>query len=183
MNSKNLQSIHLLCIHLHFSEPCDRSRHYGVAFRKVENVFVTSPGSEMAVPVGLSTPGDRYWLVALLSTEAPFFLISYTVEQPGGDVVQTAVVAWESTLHAVIDRVGPARVVSLQRLAPPDHTGRDWETRVVTAVWSPSTSEALQTGPLLFAFRGETGLFDSFLARVGAVEGRHKLLDLDAIER
>jgi hypothetical protein len=139
-------------------------------------MFVTSPSFETRVPINFS-PGDRYWLVALLAVESPWYLLSYRAGADDELVTQTALVAWESALLKLIDEVGPARVVSLHHVLPVNTFKGMWTMREVSEVWTPSTSED-RRGPLLFAFDGHEGLYDSSSAPVDLAAGGSKLLQL-----
>lgn len=143
-------------------------------------MLVTSQSFENPVALHLGEPGDRYWFLALLATESPWYVVCYRADCEPVLMKQTAIVAWESALRSLIEQVGTARILSLQHLSASATSAGGWAMRTVSEVWTPTSSEQGRTGPLLFAFAGHDGLYDTFSTRVEATVGRRKLFDLQS---
>lgn len=138
-------------------------------------MFVTTPNFEEYMPKGLGPTGGRYWSAMLLSTETPWFLVSYRVDgvMP---FTQTAFVAWERTLLSLIEEVGTESVVSMRCITSPStHEGK-WTMGEISEIWLPDETNDEETGLLFFRLLGRDGLWDSFEQSTSTSLGRQLLL-------
>lgn len=144
-------------------------------------MFVTTSNFEQRIPAGLALPDSRYWLAVILSSEAPWFLVSYRVREGDASFVQTVAVAWESTLSEFITTVGAEQLVSVRWVVPDCEKAGQWSMKEVAELWAPTDGEIADTGPLLCRVAGEQELVDSFQGRVArSAAGRRLLARLSA---
>lgn len=143
-------------------------------------MFITTPSFEERVPRHIAVPESRYWQAVLLSTHAPWYLLSHTIadaELPS--VTQTLAISWELVLKDVIEAIGPEAVVSVRCLVCPDGKEGDWMMRDIIELWSAAYEELPDTGPVLMRFQGEDVLRDSFHEVVDdEFDGRELILSL-----
>lgn len=140
-------------------------------------MFITTPDLKVNVPKELARPGSLFWSAALLSTQSPWFLVTYC--DPAEKILQTIVVAWETTLVELVDAVGVAPIVGLCRVATGQLRG-SWHIDDIEELWIPSEVEGQNVGPLLLRVRGEAVLRDCLFGVVlPEVLGRTLFLKLD----
>jgi hypothetical protein len=140
-------------------------------------MFITTPDLQVNVPKGLARPGSLFWRAALLSTQSPWFLVTYC--DPTEQILQTIVVAWETTLVELVDSVGAAPIVGLCRVATSQLRG-SWQIDDIEELWIPSNDEGQGVGPLLLRVRGEAVLRDCLFGVVPPeVSGRTLFVKLD----
>ena len=128
------------------------------------------------MPTDLTIPGSRHWLAVMLSTEAPWFLVSFRGQDESAGFVQTVAVSWESTLAQLIESVGPLRVVSLRWVVPSRTKAGEWSMKKISELWQPADDEMANSGPLYFRVIGKTHLYDSFQAKVASPKAGRRLL-------
>jgi len=117
-------------------------------------MFVTEPQHELSIVSALGTSGRRHWRLFQLSLHAHWFVV--TVEVPDGDVVlkQTACVAWDTDLVALLDSLGQSRAVSLLCMTPGwSSPSGQWAARTVREVWTARNV----TGDRVILLRDEHG--------------------------
>ena len=140
-------------------------------------MFITTPDLKVNVPKELARPGSLFWSAALLSTESPWFLVTYC--DPTDQVMQTIVVAWETTLVELLDSVGVDPIVGLSRVSTSQLRG-SWRIDDIEELWIPSDDECRHVGPLLLRVRGEAVLRDCLFGVVPPEAlGRTLFLKLD----
>lgn len=137
-------------------------------------MLITSPDSEARVAL-LAAPGERHWQLAHLSTEAPFYLVSYQVEEDGFVLTQTAVVVWMPALVPLVERVMPGKVVSLQFVARAGDALGEWTVRSVAELWTDTVG-----GAVLFRFSACEETVDWLLQPAPLTRGCRRLLHLPA---
>ena len=137
-------------------------------------MFSTKPGFEDTTAKLLGDPGHQYWQVVELTTCQPWYLLNYRVATTDGTwAVQTAAIAWESTLVSVIAGLPVDAVQALRVMRISDSGQANWTMQEVETLWAPAVSEAPYTGPLLFSFADDPRLYDSHFDVVAAsVDGR-----------
>ena len=140
-------------------------------------MFITTPDLKVDFPKELARPGSLFWSAALLSTEAPWFLVTHC--DPREQILQTIAVAWETTLVELVDSVGVATIVRLSRVSTSQLRG-SWQIDDIEELWIPSDDEGQNVGPLLLRVRGEAVLRDCLFGVVPPeVSGRTLFLKLD----
>lgn len=135
-------------------------------------MFVTAPQFQQFLPPGLFGPGEQAWRALSLSTEAPWFLFTFSVRCGSESLVQTMAAAWESTLVDLVQSVMPEDRRAVFCLARHAGSPHGWHMRGVEELWFPSPSEADVTGALLFRFEGEEALSDAHMNFYGPSSGR-----------
>ena len=137
-------------------------------------MFVTNPTFEDVLPRNLGEPGHRYWLAVLLSSETPWFLVTFRQEVAGLELLQTVAVAWETTLVTVVQTLTRGKVISVSRVSPTRKS--TWVMGRVAELWLPAKTEADQTGPLLYRMAEESSLRDAFQNAVEREDSGRRLL-------
>lgn len=137
-------------------------------------MFSTRSGFEDVTAKLLGDPGHQYWHVVGLTTGQPWYLLTYKVAFfDGTSMRQTIAIAWESTLVSVIAGLAVDAVQALHVMRIAESGRANWTMQEVETLWAPAVSEAPYTGPLLFSFKDDPGLYDSHFDIVAAsVDGR-----------
>lgn len=139
-------------------------------------MFVTKPGFEDPTAQFLGDPGSTYWRVVELTTSQAWYLLTYNViSTEGGFMRQTIAIAWESTLSDVIASLTPHSLHGLFVIRVADTPHANWTLREVETLWAPAASEEGETGPLLFSFKGDPRIYNSFFDVIDvSVAGRRR---------
>jgi hypothetical protein len=114
--------------------------HYSVQLRiaheKAYLMFVTDPQQEFPMPVGLATPGARYWREVNLPILRAWFLAMYLVEREDEQFYETVCVACDLDLVDGIEQHTHKNLVSLLCILPPWQSGLgQWTGRIVKSIW------------------------------------------------
>lgn len=101
---------------------------------------------------------ERFYLAVLLSTEAPWFLLSHRVPDEPEALIQSVVVAQDDTLVHLVELLGEANVVSVHRVSKHSRGSAEWSMQRVEEVWIAADAETRPPHQLLYRLRGETSL-------------------------
>ena len=137
-------------------------------------MFHTPLEFEQWMPPGLGMEDSRYWDVAMLACEWPWFFLTMRVAAGEGAIHQTMLVSWEKTLASLLSKQADD-VISLHHVCPDAQRGGKWVMHELVEVWQPTDDEREDTGPLLFRRRGNAELHDSH-QNARAVNSRRRLL-------
>ena len=121
-------------------------------------MFMTMPNLERAVPVGMAPTGCRFWRVAELSVNIPWYAV--TLESADGEwvAIRHLLVADDRDVLGLIGNAGTEPVLALKQMvtAPHDMASQAWEARDILRVW---------TGPAAMSGTPEGVLFEDAAGR------------------
>jgi hypothetical protein len=141
-------------------------------------MFISTTAFQQQMPAALAPNGESYWQAFSLSLRTPWYLLTYRHQEDECEFINTAVIAWERTLLRMIEEIGVPAVVAISCIAPSFEDGAPWVMKQARELLLPAESERRESGPLLFVFEGEAGIFDSHQERVAAHKsGRTVLLN------
>ena len=129
-------------------------------------MFATTPNFEQWVPEAIAPGGETFWRAVSISLRTPWYLLTYRHREDDGEFVETTAVAWERTLLEMIEEIGVSDVVAVGCISPSSDGRPEWVMKQVRELLLPAEDEARITGPLLFALRGEEGLYDSHQSKL-----------------
>ena len=137
-------------------------------------MFATKPGFEDPTAQLLGDPGHEYWQLVELTTCQPWYLLTYKVATTDGSSIhQTMAIAWESTLATVIAGLPADAAQGLFVIRQAESGQTNWTMREVHTLWTPAESEEQDTGPLLFSFRDDSQIYNSYFDVIETfVDGR-----------
>jgi hypothetical protein len=140
-------------------------------------MFITTTAFQQPMPAALAPNGESYWQAFSLSLRTPWYLLTYRHEEDECEFISTEVIAWEKTLLRMIEEIGVPAVMAIDCITPSLEGGAPWVMKQARELLLPAEIERRETGPLLFVFEGEAGIFDSHQERVVARKnGRTVLL-------
>ena len=137
-------------------------------------MFATRAGFKESSAQLFGNPGYEYWQLVELTTCQPWYLLTYKVATTdGGSMHQTIAIAWESTLASVIAGLPVDAAQGLFVMRRADSGQPNWTMREVHTLWAPAESEEQHTGPLLFSFRDDSRIYNSYFDVIETfVDGR-----------
>ena len=140
-------------------------------------MFETRPDFEQWVPAPIATKGSHYWRLVVLSSNLPWYLLSYRVRTDDDDMflIETCAIAFESTLLTVISSLERESIVGLSIMVP-DYEVGGWSLRHVTEVWIAAPQETQDAGPLLFRLQDAPELLSTHLEPVNDSSTQRTLL-------
>lgn len=130
------------------------------------------PHFEQLMPADLVGPNQKYWRAVTLSLEAPWFLLVHKAEYEGHKVLQTTLVAWESTLLDILTGIPMADCIGIARVEKERRPGSLWVVNWIESLWTPAPDEVQETGVLLLQLAGDPQVRDAQLVPVSSRDGR-----------
>ena len=137
-------------------------------------MFLTMTEFEQPIPVGLKTLDVQHWMATVLSTQLPWYLVTYGLRDKNGYHVQTATIAWETALCSWLKSVDRESVIAINLMAW-NEASLEWTMKRIEAIWRAGPSEVQTTGPIVFRLCGESELWCANDMPV-AGEGRRRRL-------
>lgn len=113
-------------------------------------MFVTSPHFEQPMPLGLVSPGNRFWRAMELSLNVPWFIVA--LRQPIGDaaMLRNIFLSTDADLRAFLESEMTTNIVSLGALVPPNYGPKlQWKLHEIRRVWMRSSEPATRHEPLV----------------------------------
>lgn len=140
-------------------------------------MFITAPGLVQHLHPSNVAPRQARWPAITLALERPWFLLVHRVLCRGDMRSQTTLVAWDTTLVALLGCIPAQDVTGLARLhrcADAD-AGPGWALQGISALWAPAPGEAPSLGPVLFQLGPDAPLCNADGRPVGDAPGRRLL--------
>ena len=138
-------------------------------------MFITAPGLVQHLHPSEIAPRQDHWPAITLAIERPWYLLVHRVACGGRTRSQTTLVAWDTTLMALLAIIPVGDVTGVARLHRCTDAGPGWALQGINALWASSPAESATLGPLLFQLGTDPLLRGTDLRPVGDAPGRRLL--------
>ena len=144
-------------------------------------MFITAPGLVQHLHPSQVAPRQAHWPAITLAIERPWYLLVHRVACGGGTLSQTTLVAWDTTLMALLAIIPAVDVTGVARLHRCTDEGPGWALQGVSALWTSAPCEAPAVGPMLFQLGTDPQLRSTDMQPVGDAPGRRLLFQAPAV--
>lgn len=144
-------------------------------------MFITAPGLVQHLHPSHVAPRQSHWPAITLALEHHWYLLIHDVCCQGRKLSQTSLVAWDSTLLDLLERIPAADLRGIARVDRRREPGPSWALQWIGALWAPAPCEAQEVGPLLFQLDNDPQVRNASLLRVDHRPGRRLLCEASRI--
>ena len=138
-------------------------------------MFITAPGLVQHLHPSQVAPRQAHWPAITLAIERPWYLLVHRVACGGRTRSQTTLVAWDTTLMALLAIIPAVDVTGVARLYRCTDAGSGWALQGINALWASAPCEAPALGPLLFQLGADPQVRSTDMQPVGDAPGRRLL--------
>ena len=135
-------------------------------------MFVTTSDAEQQMPHSDAESGEQFWCAVTLSTSAPWFLFTYSIDCDDMEFEQTTAIAWERMLLPLIQSIRPGARRAITRMQKDVEGERGWFSQSIDGLWEATAKESPSTGPAIYRFCGEDVLRDTYMQVVAPDDTR-----------
>ena len=112
-------------------------------------MFLTMDSNEVKISSMLAGPGARCWRAVQLNLSIPFFFPTWVVHEDDLEVLERALLIYESDFLDLFGNVGPQSLRHVQYLAPMESDPDRWQLRDIRKIWSATSADADQVEHLV----------------------------------